>query len=149
MVTNNGKKIYIEDLKAGYGAVEILKSIYLDILPDLSVGEVLFKIKNFIEVNPKKFFKYALHQVVPLSLAIIAINQVGIKPEKKNNAISKKECQHTADWLKNLPLTIIDRRAGDEFVTAGGVETVEPMWRMACEVRGGADVRRERYVMGF
>jgi len=34
MVTNNGKKIYIEDLKAGYGAVEILKSIYLDILPN-------------------------------------------------------------------------------------------------------------------
>src|SRR3990167_6443894 len=34
MVNNNGKKIYIEDLKAGYGAVEILKSIYLDILPN-------------------------------------------------------------------------------------------------------------------
>ena len=29
-------------------------------------------------------------------------------------------------------------------MTAGGVETVEPMWRMACEVRGGADALREK-----
>jgi trimethylamine--corrinoid protein Co-methyltransferase len=29
-------------------------------------------------------------------------------------------------------------------MTAGGVETVEPMWHMACEVRGGADVLRAK-----
>ena len=29
-------------------------------------------------------------------------------------------------------------------MTAGGVETVEPMWRMACEVRGGADALRAK-----
>jgi trimethylamine--corrinoid protein Co-methyltransferase len=29
-------------------------------------------------------------------------------------------------------------------MTAGGVETVEPMWRMACEVRGGADQLRAK-----
>jgi trimethylamine--corrinoid protein Co-methyltransferase len=29
-------------------------------------------------------------------------------------------------------------------MTAGGVETVEPMWRMACEVRGGADELRAK-----
>ncbi len=29
-------------------------------------------------------------------------------------------------------------------MTAGGVETVEPMWRMACEVRGGADALRDK-----
>ncbi len=29
-------------------------------------------------------------------------------------------------------------------MTAGGVETVEPMWRMACEVRGGAEELRRR-----
>ena len=29
-------------------------------------------------------------------------------------------------------------------MTAGGVETVEPMWRMACEVRGGAQALREK-----
>jgi trimethylamine---corrinoid protein Co-methyltransferase len=29
-------------------------------------------------------------------------------------------------------------------MTAGGVETVEPMWRMACELRGGADELRAR-----
>jgi trimethylamine--corrinoid protein Co-methyltransferase len=29
-------------------------------------------------------------------------------------------------------------------MTAGGVETVEPMWRMACAVRGGADALRAK-----
>jgi trimethylamine--corrinoid protein Co-methyltransferase len=29
-------------------------------------------------------------------------------------------------------------------MTAGGIDTVEPMWRMACEVRGGAESLRER-----
>jgi len=29
------------------------------------------------------------------------------------------------NWLKNIPLNIIDRRAGDEFVTAGGVDLAE------------------------
>jgi len=29
-------------------------------------------------------------------------------------------------------------------MTAGGVETVEPMWRMACELRGGADALRAK-----
>jgi trimethylamine--corrinoid protein Co-methyltransferase len=29
-------------------------------------------------------------------------------------------------------------------MTAGGVETVEPMWRMACEVRGGAEELRAK-----
>ena len=29
-------------------------------------------------------------------------------------------------------------------MTAGGVETVEPMWRMACEVRGGEQALRDK-----
>jgi predicted Rossmann fold flavoprotein len=99
--------------------------IYLDLMPDLSPAEVLLKIKNFIKTNPKKLFKYALQQIIPLSLATVTMKQIGIQPITKNNAISQQELQLAVAWLKHLPLTIISRRPGDEFVTAGGVDLAE------------------------
>ena len=33
--------------------------------------------------------------------------------------------RQTADWLKSIPLHLTGRRAGEEFVTAGGVELSE------------------------
>lgn len=107
-----------------FSASEPIK-IYLDIAPDLSINEVLFKIESFTKSNPKKLFKYALRQVAPLSLAVIAADQVGIRREKKNYEISKQELQQAAEWFKRLPLTIIGRRPGDELVTAGGVDLAE------------------------
>ncbi|MFA6466561.1 MAG: aminoacetone oxidase family FAD-binding enzyme [Patescibacteria group bacterium] len=99
--------------------------IYLDLLPDLSLDKVLEKIKNFTLSEPKKIFKYAIHQAIPLSLASVALKQLAISEKKKNSEISKAELQRVSSWLKNLPLTIVNRRAGDEFVTAGGVSLTE------------------------
>lgn len=99
--------------------------IYLDLAPDLSINEVLFKIKSFMESDPKKLFKYTLHQLIPLSLAAIAVDQIGIKKEKKNHEISKQELRQAAEWFKRSPLTITGRRPGEEFVTAGGVDLAE------------------------
>ena len=102
--------------------------MYLDFAPDLSIDQVLEKIKKFALSEPKKIFKYALHQVMPLSLALVALEQLAISEKKKNGEISKQELFKVASWLKNVPLTITSRRAGDEFVTAGGVslEEVDP-----------------------
>lgn len=99
--------------------------IYLDIVPDLSTDEVLGRVKKFIDNNPKKLFKFALQQIIPLSLSSIVLEQLGIKKEKKNNEISKQELRRAIEWLKSLPLTIIGRRPGDEFVTAGGISLTE------------------------
>ena len=75
--------------------------------------------------EPNKLFKYALQQIAPLSLATIALEQLGLAQEKKNNITGKKEIQKAAEWLKNLPLTIVGRRTGEEFVTAGGIDLTE------------------------
>jgi trimethylamine---corrinoid protein Co-methyltransferase len=40
--------------------------------------------------------------------------------------------------------TMIKNTTKPLVMTAGGVETVEPMWRMACAVRGGADALRAK-----
>ncbi|MFA4845905.1 MAG: NAD(P)/FAD-dependent oxidoreductase, partial [Patescibacteria group bacterium] len=39
--------------------------------------------------------------------------------------ITKKEIQRCVCWLHAIPLTVIQRGAGDEFVTAGGVSLSE------------------------
>ena len=99
--------------------------IFLDILPDLSLEKVLAQLKNFINTNPKKIFKNTLQSLVSLSLANIILEQLNINPDKKNSEISKIELRRVVEFLKNLPLTITARRAGDEFVTAGGIDLSE------------------------
>jgi predicted Rossmann fold flavoprotein len=99
--------------------------IFIDLVPDSTLEQVLLKIKNSMETEPKKLFKYSLRQIAPLSLADIAIDQIGIRQDKKNIEINKQELRESAEWFKHLPLTIIDRHPGDEFVTAGGVDLSE------------------------
>ena len=76
--------------------------IYLDIVPDLSVEKILFKLKSFMEVNPKKIFKNTLHKIIPASLVSVVVEQVGINSEKKNNEISKKELQAASRVVKEF-----------------------------------------------
>ncbi len=99
--------------------------ISLDLLVDFKYDEILSDLKKFISINPNKLFKHALQQFVPLSLASIAIKEINLTEDKKNNSISNKDLNQAVTWLKNIPLTIIDRKAGDEFVTAGGIDLKE------------------------
>lgn len=99
--------------------------IYLDLLPDLSQEQLIEKIKKATLAEPKKIFRHALRQIIPLSLASVALKQLAIGEKKKNAEISKQDLLKVSFWLKNLPLTIINRRAGDEFVTAGGISLTE------------------------
>ncbi len=99
--------------------------IFLDIVPGISADQVLGQLKNYLSTNPKKSFKHALQLFVPLSFAKVILEQLSISPDKKNSEISKVELRKVVEFLKNLPLTIITRRAGDEFVTAGGITLSE------------------------
>ena len=62
---------------------------------------------------------------MPKSLAATLCTLLSIDGEKNNCEIAKKDIQKTIERIKNLPLTLIGRGAGDEFVTAGGVELRE------------------------
>ncbi len=99
--------------------------IFLDLVPDVSLDKAVLQLKNFASANPKKLFKHTVQLFVPLSFTKVILEQTQINPDKKNNEISKIELRQTAEVLKNLPLTISGRRAGDEFVTAGGIALSE------------------------
>ncbi|MFA7314711.1 MAG: NAD(P)/FAD-dependent oxidoreductase [Candidatus Magasanikbacteria bacterium] len=99
--------------------------ILIDVLPDLSLENILVSLQKMRAENLQKTFKNILHRLLPLSLSEVVCNNLNISLEKKNVEMGKKDLQKVTEYIKNLPLKIIGRGAGDEFVTAGGVDTRE------------------------
>ncbi|MBP9760847.1 MAG: NAD(P)/FAD-dependent oxidoreductase [Candidatus Magasanikbacteria bacterium] len=99
--------------------------ITVNVVPQYSVEELYEAIQKTMHASPKKSFKNTLHSVVPLSVATICCNELTIPLEKKNAEMTKKEVTAACTWIQAMPLSVIARGAGDEFVTAGGVSLDE------------------------
>jgi predicted Rossmann fold flavoprotein len=97
----------------------------IDFVPDESFEACEKKLKAFMLDNPKKTFKNSLHIFVPLALAEAMCQEIKVPLEQKNAETAKQTIQQALEHIKHLPLHCIGRGAGDEFVTAGGVETSE------------------------
>jgi len=99
--------------------------IGIDIFPDKTAEEILAALQQTRETAMQKTFKNTLSPLGAKSLAEEVCTELDIPLDKKNADISKKELTRVSMYLKELPLRIIGRGAGDEFVTAGGVELTE------------------------
>jgi len=99
--------------------------ILIDVFPDLSLDNLFEQLQKLREENLKKTFKNTLHNFLVKSLSEKVCENLAIDFEKKNVEMSKKDLRKVAEYVKALPLKIIGRGAGDEFVTAGGVELSE------------------------
>lgn len=110
-----------------YDKEEPLK-IEIDLFPDLSKEELVAMIEEKIVQAGKKSFLNVLAMTVPKSLAEIVVRELHIVSGVHAAEVSKKNVMRCVEWLKGIPLTVIGRGAGDEFVTAGGVklEEVDP-----------------------
>jgi hypothetical protein len=99
--------------------------IFIDLVPDVT-SETLFKeLRKYTELNPKRNFKTTLHQYIPRSLAEMLGKEFNLTLEKTNAAVNNAELHSAIKILKRLPLQAVLRGAGDEFVTAGGVNLAE------------------------
>ena len=103
-------------------------NLYIDLIPETNEEMLLSELQKAIIENRKKNFLNVLAQFTPKSVADIICRINGIMKEKMCAEISKKELNKAAHSLKSFNLTIIGRSAGEEFVTAGGVnlEEVDP-----------------------
>jgi predicted Rossmann fold flavoprotein len=99
--------------------------IEIDLYPENKFNDMQAKLALFIRKNPKKMISSVLGMVVPRALATIICDEVDIDPEKDAGQISKREIEEIIYWVKSVPLNIIARAAGEEFVTAGGVDLSE------------------------
>ena len=79
-----------------------------------------------IKTKGKKFIKTILNEYLPKRLTESLLQQTDIHPNTKLADITSQKRKTLLHLLENgLPLTLTQRRPGDEFVTAGGVNTDE------------------------
>jgi len=105
--------------------VENPARLLIDLFPELVEAELLKQIQEGIAAHPKKTFENLLSQFVPKSIATVLCQTLGIPVERIAVEVSKKDLNKSVTWIKGVPLTIIGRTAGEEFVTAGGVSLKE------------------------
>ena len=99
--------------------------VSLDLFPDQSDDELLVAISERIAQTPKKNLPNGLVGLAPKSLTEILCGELSFSLEKHAGEYSKKELLKLAQRLKNIILHVVARGAGDEFVTAGGVDLNE------------------------
>ncbi len=104
--------------------VKVEATVKIDLVPNKNLQQILDFFNNE-SVNLKKKFKTTLDTLMPRSLASHLLKSVGFDENKNNAEVSKKELNKIAEAVKGLPLTIVGSTAGEEFVTAGGVDTSE------------------------
>jgi predicted Rossmann fold flavoprotein len=99
--------------------------IAIDLFPDETIDQLRVRFESIMAGKENKQFDNVLALLIPKSLAEIIIEELGISVTKRVNQVAKKEINKCLAWLKAVPLNVIGRGAGDEFVTAGGVNLSE------------------------
>ena len=83
-------------------------------------------LNHLIELNGKKSITNVLSLTLPERLSRTILHQLEIDGNKKSGDLSKIERKKIFDILKNgINITLKNRKPGDEFVTAGGVDLSE------------------------
>lgn len=99
--------------------------LFIDFFPGINYEKLKSIIINYWKKSPGKFFVNILDAIIPLSLAKVLCDELKIKSDKKLGEIAKAELNRSVEFLKNMMLIIVDRAAGEEFVTAGGINLKE------------------------
>lgn len=99
--------------------------ITVDLFPGTSVERLRTLVEEAVADNAKRSFVNMLTTLVPKSLSEIVSVELGLFKNKKAGEVSKKDLGRCVAWLKSIPLHAVARAAGEEFVTAGGVDLSE------------------------
>lgn len=99
--------------------------ITIDLFPDITIEALQTKIEKLMSANPAKIFQNVLSALIPKSLTEIAVREAGLPADKRADQTSRADAARAAGWLKAIPLRVVQRGGGDEFVTAGGVPLSE------------------------
>ncbi len=99
--------------------------ITLDMFPDEKEEPLMQKIFDHAQKNPKKNIGNVLDMLVAKSLAQETLCELQIPHEKNAGELSKKDAARIAHFLKHAEISAIGQIAGEEFVTAGGVDLRE------------------------
>ena len=99
--------------------------ITIDTVPGRSAEEMLKNMMATIAENATSSLSNVFAMGMPKKLAVVMCHEVGVDPNIQAARAAKKDVARCAAWLKAIPLAVVARGAGDEFVTAGGVDLKE------------------------
>ncbi len=99
--------------------------VEIDFFPDEIVSDLEKRLVELCAAHTKKTVKTVLGFLVPKALADVICTEVHVTEDLHAAEMGKKNMAACVHWMKHAPLHIIGRGAGDEFVTAGGVDTTE------------------------
>ncbi len=89
-------------------------------IPHVELEQKLLQAKN----TTVSLFK-AVHEYIPKSVADTILNLLEETGNKKAAETTDKSLRKIAQLLKALPISVIGKGVGDEFVTAGGIDLNE------------------------
>jgi predicted Rossmann fold flavoprotein len=96
--------------------------LWIDLFPDRSTEDLGAELDRTIAEHGRKAAGNVLGFVVSKSLAAILCRELAIDPEAHAAELPKTDRRRIVGWLKAIPLHAVARGAGDEFVTAGGID---------------------------
>ncbi|MDP3771556.1 MAG: aminoacetone oxidase family FAD-binding enzyme, partial [bacterium] len=99
--------------------------ITIDLFPDQDADALRVIMTKAIAEHPGKSLQNIIAGIIPKSLAEICVREASLPGTTRAAEIVKKDIQRAIAWLKGIPLHVIQRGAGDEFVTAGGIPLTE------------------------
>ncbi len=94
----------------------------IDLFPDRAEEDLYRGLEQALREHPRKSLVNVLDFTMSKSLALALCGDLGLDPEAIAGGVPKKDIRKISEWLKGIPLAVIGRGAGDEFVTAGGVD---------------------------
>ncbi|MCX6781209.1 MAG: aminoacetone oxidase family FAD-binding enzyme [Candidatus Magasanikbacteria bacterium] len=100
-------------------------TIFINLFPGVTSENFLLQVKSACAGNAKRTIENAIATLVPKSVAKMLCAMAKIEGERHAAEVSKKELEELGVLMQNLPVRAIGRGAGDEFVTAGGVNLSE------------------------
>lgn len=100
-------------------------SLTINFFPDETPQAFAQRFQELANQHGAKQLINFLDIFLPKSLCGVFIELLKVEPHLQASRIDKKLKNHILTLLQELPLTIINRTPGDEFVTAGGVPTTE------------------------
>jgi predicted Rossmann fold flavoprotein len=107
-----------------YDALRPMKLV-IDLFPDETDVAMRERVEASLREHSRKTLGNVLDFFLSKAMVEVLCREVRFDPHSRAADASKKDVAAIVGWLKNVPLTVTGRGAGDEFVTAGGVELSE------------------------
>jgi hypothetical protein len=99
--------------------------LYLDFIPKCNQLHLENQVFDFVKNFPQKYIKQAFYEFLPRRLVDLLASQYHFDFDRASNSVAHKDIRKFLQLVKHFKVHVISRAAGDEFVTAGGIELSE------------------------